>query len=86
MSLAAKIRRAPGRIVTGAFILNSGLGKLKAEEDTAKQLHGMASNAYPSSQKVPPDRSRRRSPIGEIAVGGAVLRADRPGRRWPASR
>jgi uncharacterized membrane protein YphA (DoxX/SURF4 family) len=73
MSLAAKIRRAPGRIATGAFILNSGLGKLKAEEETAKQLHGMASNAYPPLQKVPPAPFAKALAIGEIAIGGAVL-------------
>ena len=29
MTLSAKLRRAPDRLVTGAFILNSGLGKLQ---------------------------------------------------------
>ena len=73
MSLAAKIRRAPGRITTGAFILNSGLAKLKAEEATAKQLHGMAANAYPPLEKVPPTPFAKSLAVGEIAIGGAVL-------------
>lgn len=73
MSLAAKIRRAPGRIATGAFILNSGIGKLKADEATAKQLHGMASGAYPPLEKVPPAPFAKALAVGEIAVGGAVL-------------
>lgn len=73
MSFAAKIRRAPGRIVTGAFILNSGLGKLKVEEATAKQLHGMAANAYPALQKVPAVPFAKALAVGEVAIGGAVL-------------
>ena len=35
MSLAAKLRRAPLRLATGAFILNAGVGKLSADEGTA---------------------------------------------------
>ena len=54
MSLAAKLRRAPLRIVTGAFLLNAGVGKFSADDDTAKNLHGMASGAYPIFEKVPP--------------------------------
>ncbi len=73
MSLAAKIRRAPGRIATGAFILNTGIGKLKADETTAKQLHAMASNAYPVLTKVPPTPFAKALAVSEIAIGGALL-------------
>ena len=38
MSLAAKVRRAPLRLATGAFILNAGVGKLSADEGTAQYL------------------------------------------------
>jgi hypothetical protein len=73
MSLAAKIRRAPTRAVTGAFILNSGVGKIGAEEDTAKALHGMASGAYPFLEKVPPKAFAKGLAVAEIALGGALL-------------
>lgn len=73
MSLAAKIRRAPIRIATGAFILNSGVGKVGAEEDTAKALHGMASGAYPFLEKVPPKAFAKGLAVAEIALGGALL-------------
>lgn len=73
MSLAAKIRRAPTRIATGAFILNSGVGKLGADDDTAKALHGMASGAYPLLGKVPPKTFAKGLAVGEIALGGALL-------------
>jgi hypothetical protein len=73
MSLTAKIRRAPGRVVTGAFILNSGIGKLGADDDTAKALHGMATGAYPVFGKVEPKVFAKGLAIGEIALGSALL-------------
>ena len=37
----------PIRVATGAYILNSGLTKLKADEETQEQMHGWASSVYP---------------------------------------
>lgn len=73
MSLAAKLRRAPGRAVTGAFILNSGLGKLKADEATAGGIHGMATSAYPFLSKVSPTVFTKSLSVSEIAIGAALL-------------
>lgn len=73
MSLSAKLRRAPARIVTGAFILNSGLGKLKGNDETAKAVHGMASGAYPALEKVPPNPLLKTLAVSEVALGSALL-------------
>jgi flagellar biosynthesis GTPase FlhF len=73
MSLAAKLRRAPGRVVTGAFILNSGIGKLKGDENTAAAVHGMAAGAYPFLGKVPPKPFLKGLAISETALGSALL-------------
>src|SRR4051794_4040783 len=73
MSVSAKIRRAPLRIVTGAYILNSGVGKLGADDDAAKQLHGFATGTYPFLGKVQPKVYAKALGAGEIAVGGALL-------------
>ncbi len=73
MTLAAKIRRAPLRAVTGAFILNSGLGKLKADEETAKGLHGMAAGAYPMLGKAAPNQFVKALAVGETTLGAALL-------------
>lgn len=73
MSLAAKLRRAPLRIATGAFILNSGIGKLQADEPTAAALHGMGANAYPVLKKVEPKIFIKVLAVGEVAVGAALL-------------
>jgi uncharacterized membrane protein YphA (DoxX/SURF4 family) len=73
MSLATKLRRAPGRVATGAFILNSGLGKLSGDDDTAKALHGVASGAYPFLAKVEPKVLLKSVAVGEVALGSALL-------------
>jgi hypothetical protein len=73
MSMAAKLRRAPTRAVTGAFILNSGLSKLKADDDTAAALHGMASGAYPFLESVPAKPFVRAMAVCETALGAALL-------------
>ncbi|MFD0020479.1 hypothetical protein [Streptomyces sp. NPDC058382] len=66
-------RDIPPRLATGAFILNSGLGKLKADEETAQSLHGMACTAYPFLEKIEAERFTRLLAWSEIAVGGTLL-------------
>jgi hypothetical protein len=73
MSLAAKLRRAPGRMVTGAFILNAGLGKLNGDETTATAVHAMAVGAYPILAKIPPKPFLRCLAVAETSLGTALL-------------
>ena len=73
MSVTAKMRRAPLRVATGAYILNSGLAKLTADEDTSKQLHGMASGSLPPVQSISPRIFAKVVGAGEIALGGALI-------------
>lgn len=73
MLSALEPRDIPPRLATGAFILNSGLGKLKADEATAQTLHGMARTAYPFLEKIEAERFTRLLAWSEIAVGGALL-------------
>src|SRR3954453_9300488 len=54
------------RIATGAFILNSGLGKRGADEGTAAGLHGFASSTYPFLAKVPPTTFAKALSTAEI--------------------
>ncbi|GHC74845.1 hypothetical protein GCM10007079_09450 [Nocardiopsis terrae] len=61
------------RIATGASILNSGLDKRGADEDTAMGLHGMAVGTYPFLDKVDPATFTRILSAGEIALGTALL-------------
>lgn len=73
MSMSAKLRHAPLRLATGAYILNSGIGKLSADEEMAKGLHGAASGAYPQLQSLEPTKFARTLAIAETALGGALL-------------
>ncbi|MFF3396693.1 hypothetical protein ACFYW1_37980 [Streptomyces sp. NPDC002669] len=66
-------RDVPPRLAVGAFVLNSGLGKLKADAETAQGLHGMACAAYPFLQRIEPERFTRLLAWSEIAVGSTLL-------------
>ena len=73
MGISAKARRLPGRLAAGAFILNAGLGKWSADEETAARLHGVAAGTYPFLNAVKPRDFARLLSIGEIALGSALL-------------
>lgn len=73
MRASMKLRHIPGRLVTGAFILNSGLGKRGADDETAKRLQGMAVQAFPWLGSVQPARFAQVLSAGEIALGAALL-------------
>ena len=69
MRIAAFLRRQPGRITTGAFILNSGLGKWSADEETAARLHGMAVGTYPFLGALKPKDFAKLLSVTEITLG-----------------
>lgn len=69
----SQISNLPIRAAAGAFILNSGLTKLKAEKEHAQQLHGMATGAYPMLENVPPEQFAKALAAAEVALGGALL-------------
>jgi hypothetical protein len=71
--ISVKARHLPPRIATGAFILNSGIGKLSANDATAAQLHGFAVGTYPFLGKVKPGDFVRILAASEIALGAALL-------------
>ncbi len=73
MSLAAKLRRAPGRVAAGAFILNSGLAKLTGDAATAKAVHGMAVGTYPFIKAIPAALFLRLLAVTEIVIGSMLL-------------
>lgn len=65
---------APLRVATGAYILNSGISKLGADEGTAEFLHASAAGTYPAIFKdMRPMNFARLLAYSEIAVGGALL-------------
>jgi hypothetical protein len=73
MRVSVKVRHLPPRIATGVFIINSGIGKLSADEQVAAQLHGFAAGAYPFLNKLKPKDFVRILAATEIALGSALL-------------
>jgi hypothetical protein len=71
--MALKAWHIPVRLITGAYILNSGLAKRDADEETAKQLHGFATGAYPEFEETPPQQFVSMLSAGEITVGALLL-------------
>lgn len=73
MDFSIKARQVPPRLATGAFILNSGLSKLSADEATAAQLHGFAAGTYPFLKKLKPKDFVQILAATEITLGAALL-------------
>ncbi|MBU6531363.1 hypothetical protein ACFUIW_32370 [Streptomyces sp. NPDC057245] len=73
MRLPVELRHVAPRLATGAFILNSGLAKRGADEQTAAAMHGMAKNTYPFLGKLESQKFIRLLSAGEIALGAALL-------------
>ena len=73
MRISVKARHLPPRMATGAFILNSGIGKLRADEAAAAQMHGFAAGTYPFLKKLKPTDFVRLLAATEITLGTALL-------------
>lgn len=73
MELAVRPHHMPSRLAAGAFILNSGLSKRHADEQTEQGLHAMAAGAYPFLGRMPAHRFVRLLSSTEIALGTALL-------------
>ncbi|WP_043630092.1 hypothetical protein [Nonomuraea candida] len=73
MRIFARLHQMPPRLSAAAVILNSGLGKAAADEETAAHLHGMATTPYPFLRCVKPATFVRLMSKGEIALGAALL-------------
>lgn len=68
------LTHVPLRVATGAFVLNSGISKLGADEGTAQFLHGAAAGTYPALFKdMEPTKFAKLLAYSEIAVGSALL-------------
>ncbi|SDH52492.1 hypothetical protein SAMN05216553_12614 [Lentzea fradiae] len=67
------LRQLPVRVVTGAFVLHSGLGKRNADQEAAEQMHGWASSTYPVLGKLDARRFATLLSAGEIATGALLL-------------
>ena len=71
--MATKLWHVPVRLATGAIILDQGLQKLGADEDTARWLHGQAVQAFPQFADMEPREFVQLLSAGEITLGAALL-------------
>lgn len=69
MSLSNAILRG----VTGAFVLNSGLGKRNLPTEAAQGLQGFAATGVPQVTKMDPDTFGKFVAYSEIGIGAALL-------------
>jgi hypothetical protein len=68
-----RLRQYIPRLAAGAYILNSGLSKRDADEQSAQAYHGMAAGTYPFLGEVEPRQFARTLSTAEIALGAALV-------------
>lgn len=73
MDVRRAVRSVPGRVVTGAYILHSGLDKWSGGAEQAAGTHGMAATAFPFLRRIPPRAFLKALAAAEIGVGAALL-------------
>lgn len=61
------------RGIMGAFILNSGIGKLGLKGEAAQGLQGMAATGIPAMSKLDPDVFAKFISFSEMGVGASLL-------------
>ncbi|MDL4817097.1 hypothetical protein [Actinomadura opuntiae] len=73
MRFLARAHQMPVRLIVGAFVLNSGLSKLKGDEGTADYIHGTAKTAYPFLEAQDKNDFTRKLGTAEVALGTALI-------------
>ncbi|OLT28093.1 hypothetical protein BJF79_41855 [Actinomadura sp. CNU-125] len=73
MRFLARAHQMPVRLIVGAFIVNSGLSKLKGDQGTADYIHGTAKTAYPFLESQDPQKFTRTLGTAEVALGSALM-------------
>jgi uncharacterized membrane protein YphA (DoxX/SURF4 family) len=68
----------PERVVTGVFMIHSGWGKLRADEERAAGVHGMATGTFPQFGKVSPKVFAKALGAGEMGLGALLLAPNVP--------
>jgi uncharacterized membrane protein YphA (DoxX/SURF4 family) len=71
--MATKLWHVPVRLATGAIIVDQGLQKLGADEDTARWFHGQATKAFPQFADMDPKDFVQLLSACEITLGAALL-------------
>jgi hypothetical protein len=75
-----KVSHIPLRAVTGAFILNAGLGKRNLDADSAAGLQSMAVRVIPQFGRLEPEQFGKLLSYTETTLGAALLTPFLPSR------
>jgi hypothetical protein len=73
MELSANVRRAPLRLTTGAFVLNSGVSTFSATEEQTKKLQSTAAKLVPQVERMDPRTFAKVVGAGEVTLGTALM-------------
>jgi hypothetical protein len=68
-----RMANLPERLSAAVIILNAGAGKLRADDDRAAAVHGMAAGAYPFLADMPAGQFTRLLGASELVLGGALV-------------
>jgi len=71
--MGLSISNAALRLVSGAFILNSGIGKLSLAPEHAAGLQASAARVVPQVETLEPERFGRYLSYAEIGIGATLL-------------
>ncbi|BBE21986.1 hypothetical protein MN0502_08690 [Arthrobacter sp. MN05-02] len=71
--MGLRLSHIPLRLATGAFILNSGLGKTGLDEGSAGYLQSMAAKAFPQLSRLETQKFGRYLAAAEITLGSVLL-------------
>ena len=73
MGVSAHLRRAPLRLTSGAFVLNSGVAKFGADDESSKKLQATAATMVPQVDRMDPRVFARVVAGAEVGLGAALL-------------
>ena len=73
MEISASVRRAPLRLSTGAFVVNSGIAAFSADNETTKRLQTTAARLMPQVEKMDPRTFAKVLGAGEVTLGAALI-------------
>ncbi len=73
MEISANLRRAPLRLTTGAFVVNSGITTFNADIEATKRLQTYAARLVPQVERMDSRTFAKLMAAGEVTLGTALI-------------
>ena len=71
--MVIKLSHLPPRVATGAFILNSGIGKVGIDQESAAYMQQMAAGVFPQAGQLDPEKFGKILSAVAIGLGSLLL-------------